>query len=566
MHAKPCSVLARLAVGYARRRRIRFAVRVHLEPLENRTLMAVTAALVGNTLDVDLTAGSDHARIQVTGSNTEVVDVNTSTTVFSTATSNVAAFDVDGNNSGGQQLTIQNSFTLSGGVDVAALATIQVSGSLTLGGSLALAAQTVNIAAAVSTATNNQPITITANAIAITTAISVSSGAGTITLQPDDDSDVIGLENTTTVGGVNCNANLNLSAGEIQALSSSGTVIIGRSTGTGPICIARRDPGGNVINLASEQFNLTIRGGATTFHNKLTLATDKTLTLLTGAISDNSNPASQEDINGTVSATVHITSTGSVSVDTSLGRYGTIAAGGSIDLSNTSAAGISPTLSLTGPISSSNNPISLANNATFAIIQNAGATVNAGTSTATITADSMTLADTITANGGVTLQPTTASRPIKLNNSAGSSDLELSAAELGQLSSTGTVTIGRSGGAGAIAIGGSGAIDLSGESFGLTLRGGTVAFANGLTLANDKTLTLNTAAVTSGVGVDVTIGGAGAVSASTSGAIGASGNPFSTAVATLSATTSGNNNMFLSETDSLTWNTSSADHSGGRPV
>ena len=547
MHAHSRRASARDAARCARRRRITSAVRAHVEAFEDRTLPAVTGALVGGTLDVDLTAAGDHARIQVTGSDTEVVDVNTSTTVFSTPTAGVTAFDVDGTNAGSQQVTIQNGHTLSGGVDVAAVATIQVNGSLTLSGSLALSAQTVNIAAAVSTATNNQPITITTNAIAISSGVSVSSGSGTITLQPDNDGDVIGLENTTTVGGVNCNANFNMTATEIQALSSSGTVIIGRSTGTGPICVARRDPGGDVINLGSEQFNLTLRGGATTFHNKLTLASNKTLTLLTGAISDNSNPAAQEDINGTVSATLHITSSGSVSVDTSLGRYGTIATSGSIDLSNTSAAGISPTLTLTGPINSSNNAITLANNATFTITQNAGATVNAGTSTVTITADSLALADTITADGGITLQPTTSGRPIKLNSSAGSSDLELSAAELSQLSSTGTVTVGRSGGTGAITVGSSSAIDLSGESFGLALRGGAVTFTNGVTLADDKTFTFNTGAITSGSGVDVVIGGAGSVSATASGAIGASGNPFATAVATLSATTSANNNMFLSE-------------------
>jgi len=169
-----------------------------------------------------------------------------------------------------------------------------------------------------------------------------------------------------------------------------------------------------------------------------------------------------------------------------------------------------------------------------------------GTFGLSVTADTIDIRQNITANGGITLQPATPSRSIGLNDPVG--DFNLSAAELGRLFSTGTVTIGVASGTGAVRIGGLGAIDLSNKAFGLTLRGGDVAFSSLLRIANSTTLLLSTGAVTSasGTGIDIR---AGTLWLDTQGVVGAANSPLTTALTNLRGTIDGD--LFIQENDGV---------------
>jgi len=113
----------------------------------------------------------------------------------------------------------------------------------------------------------------------------------------------------------------------------------------------------------------------------------------------------------------------------------------------------------------------------------------------------------------ITLRPVQATAPIALNGA--DATFSLSTADLGFLDASNGVIIGAVAGAtgGNISIGQSGAIDLSAETYDLTLRGNAVTFTNGITLGDNRTLTFNTGRVDgSNPAVDVTIrGGNGTV-------------------------------------------------------
>ncbi|MEP0881336.1 CHAT domain-containing protein [Trichocoleus sp. ST-U3] len=157
--------------------------------------------------------------------------------------------------------------------------------------------------------------------------------------------------------------------------------------------------------------------------------------------------------------------------------------------------------------------------------------------------------------GDITFQSTDPASTIGIGNGA-SGTFNLNTNELtNRLNSSGTVTIGKSGGTGAISIGssgGSGTIDLSSENFNLTLNGGAVTFIDGLIVDADKTLTLNTGAITSAAtGTDITIGETtGKLILNAKGAVGEATNPLSTKIDKL-AGTSVSNDVFLTNNGTL---------------
>jgi len=175
----------------------------------------------------------------------------------------------------------------------------------------------------------------------------------------------------------------------------------------------------------------------------------------------------------------------------------------------------------------------------------------------TLAADDLNLAaGSINAgSGSITLQPKTISRPIALNDTA-SGSLSLSLATLTALEKTGSVIIGKSGGTGAINIGSLGAIDLSGKNVNLTVRGGNVTFNNGITLAGNKVLTLNTTgAIASAASAAVTDVTAGTLVLNTNNTVGETSNPLSTAISKLTVS-SVSGNVFLNNNGTIDVDTS----------
>jgi adhesin/invasin len=224
---------------------------------------------------------------------------------------------------------------------------------------------------------------------------------------------------------------------------------------------------------------------------------------------------------------------------------------GAITTSNASldvtAAG---TLTLAGAIATGGGNISL-NPGTNAFADDAGGTINAGSGSVTVTADTIAaLAAAITGNGGITLQPKTAGVTIGLNDPTGS--FNLTKAEMLELSSTGTVTLGAAT-SGAVSVAGTGgALDLSSDPYNLMVRGGPLTFDGSLTV--DGTLTLATGAVTnkvSGGAADVLLGGASTLLLAISGDVGSAAANLITRVANLGASTVGGN-VFITNNGSLT--------------
>jgi len=93
---------------------------------------------------------------------------------------------------------------------------------------------------------------------------------GGITLQPAMPARTIRLNDST--------GDFNLSAAELNRLSSGGTVTIGAADGTGTIAI------GGLGQIGALNYALTLRGGEVRFSNTLRVSSARTLTLRTGAV------------------------------------------------------------------------------------------------------------------------------------------------------------------------------------------------------------------------------------------------------------------------------------------
>ncbi|QQS08001.1 MAG: filamentous hemagglutinin N-terminal domain-containing protein [Phycisphaerales bacterium] len=115
--------------------------------------------------------------------------------------------------------------------------------------------------------------------------------------------------------------------------------------------------------------------------------------------------------------------------------------------------------------------------------------INAGAGAVVLTTDSISVNSLVTGNAGISIAPFTAGRAIGLNGP--SSGLDLSQAEFDNLNSTGTVVIG-SASAGAITTNSGATLDLSAESYNLSLQGSSMTLGP-ITLATGRTLTLNSA-------------------------------------------------------------------------
>jgi len=183
-----------------------------------------------------------------------------------------------------------------------------------------------------------------------------------------------------------------------------------------------------------------------------------------------------------------------------------------------------------------------------------------GAGTVTLSSATIAIGAAVTGNGGINLYPNADGVGIELNN--GDTAFSLDETELQYLASTGTVTIGAASGTGsanAINIASAGAINLTGESFNLSLEGAgsAIAFnttaAGGLSLASGRTLTLAAGgAITSpGAGTsDISIAGTSILDLSSATSAGSLADPLRIAAATLRAPVSAGD-LYISATGAL---------------
>ena len=387
-------------------------------------------------------------------------------------------------------------------------------------------------------------ISITADQIALGNILG-NSGAGSITLQPTSDAVTIGLNDPA--------GTFNLSATELGNLSTTGTVTIGRVTGTGAITLG----GSGAINLWATSYNLTIEGASspiTLAANTLTLGAGKTLSFANGgAITVTSG-----------SPNISIAGAGTVAFP----QAGSVGASGNplvVNVANLGASTLTgglylqaqTNLTVSGAITTNNNPVEINTGAnTFS----SGFNIDAGTSTFTLTASDVNLTGgLITANGGIVFQPNTDGAAIYLNNAG--AGFSLDATELTtRINSTGTVTIGRATGTGTITIGGIGSINAGGESYNFTLRGASspVVFnfgaGNTFNLPNNRTFTINTGGPITSPGAataDITIGGTGSLSILSATTVGSSTDPLRIAVANITGIAA-NGDVYIEDADGFT--------------
>lgn len=129
-------------------------------------------------------------------------------------------------------------------------------------------AEEVTVNAAVTLA-DAKRLTVIADRLGIHKKLTAPAG---LTLQPRTPTQTVGLNDA---GG-----DFNLTLAELNNLATGGTVIIGADGGTGEITI------GSLGSIGSLNYGLTLRGGDVTFSNTLWVASNKSLKLSTGAVTN----------------------------------------------------------------------------------------------------------------------------------------------------------------------------------------------------------------------------------------------------------------------------------------
>lgn len=226
------------------------------------------------------------------------------------------------------------------GISNAELGRITTTGLLTLGGATNTGGITVGTNEAVSFGSRTLALTTggnlavnATNGISGTGALTLNAdtmalnggaiGGANITLQPNTLTQTIGLNDAAGV--------LNLTAAELQSLSSSGTVTIGAAGGTGAINIGSL----GAVDLSAANFALALRGGATVFGaGGLILPNNSTFTLAGTTVTGGSG--TDVRIGGATGA-LNLNVTGNTSLTTQIARLIPTTVGGNLTINNTGA-------------------------------------------------------------------------------------------------------------------------------------------------------------------------------------------------------------------------------------
>jgi len=375
-------------------------------------------------------------------------------------------------------------------------------------------------------------ITQTTDGITVGGTSSFTTGAAAITLTTASNN-FGGAVNLSNAGAFNVavtDANA-LTLGTIAIPSGNLTVI-----STGALNLGAGTLGGNL--------SATSNGGAISQTGVLAITGTSSITAGAAAISLSntgnnfggvvtlSNSGSGNEISlsdGSGNLTIgNISSAGVVGI-TASGAAGTL-------LFNGTYAGLTGSLSATAESSTGATALTISNpmaNITSATLVTDGAfTLGAGanlgntpgvpgtttTTSISLTADSLAALNASLTAQAIVLQPYTGTLSLGLNNAAAGYNVPASILTGGtqKIFAQNSLTLGSTTGTAGITIGNDGAVNLSGQTYSLGLRGlsGGVTFANTLTLPNNTTfdLSVGTSSVTGGAGTDLVIGGAGTVS------------------------------------------------------
>jgi CHAT domain-containing protein/uncharacterized protein YunC (DUF1805 family) len=373
------------------------------------------------------------------------------------------------------------------------------------------------------------------------TSASSSSNAGNITLN----------STSGTIGSGNLNASANNQGGAI-AVTATGNILSGNVTSA--------STSSNAGNITLNSTSGTIDSGnlnASANNQGGAIAVTATGNILSGNVTSASSSSNAGNI--TLNSTSGTIDSGNLNASANnqggaiaITATGDITTGGVQSNSTVSGSGGNITVNTTGGNASFGSLDSTSvNNAGGAIAITVPSRITAAninsnglpdTGNITLTSNEIDFTDTsVQGKGTLLLTPFTPGSAIAIGGPGSTTALDLTAAELNQLNGFTSVTIGETGASGTLSIGASGVIDLTSNIFDLTLNGGATTFANTLTVANDRTLTMNVGSVTSAPsGIDIAIGGTGLLSLSASGDVGTVANPLSTNISQLTTTVMGN--------------------------
>lgn len=300
----------------------------------NQTLTIDGTSAIGGNLSLTTSAGNISVpALTLGGTTASFTTQGTDDDITVGTLTGPTIFNVNTTGSGGNA-------TIAGAGNLTINAAVAGTLSFTSGGTTDITA-TAPLTLGASTSANT--LSVTAPDLSLVGAVTVTTGD--VTLQPDNDADTVGIN---SIG-----QDFTLSSADLLNIASTGRVTIGRSTGTGLISLG----GAGAVNLAATNYNLTIRGGAMTFANALTLNNSRNLTLAVASITD-SNVGTDFTSSG---GSLTLNTTGAASLDAAIATLNASTVGGLLDLANTgnldvamlSAAGL--ILDTTGTINFTGN-------------------------------------------------------------------------------------------------------------------------------------------------------------------------------------------------------------------
>ncbi len=497
----------------------------------NSTVVAGTGAINmasatdgAGSFSLDLQNGAATGTVTFTG-NVTINDLNTFSSGYSVVfqgASNTIDTDTDFLNTGG--LTLGNggdSLTFDGG-----LSTTAVTGGTTVNGDIITSNDQIDFGAVT---LGGASVIDSAGAIINITSV---TGAGN-TLGLDG-----GATGAITVSGAVDNILL-LTVTDSASMTFAGTVGAGTSgavtlTNTAGTVSFQNNTDITTLTTTGQGYNLSFTGTATSISNTAVFNNTGTLTLgnagdtltFPGGLDSSGGPVGTISVGGTINANggndiiLESDDTITVTAPMSVNGAGTVSLSAADGISLTAAESDISTVGRTVTINADND----GNNTGDWTQSDAGSAVTSSGGAVSITAADIALTGTISSGAGdITLRPSTDARTIALNDATGSFSLD--AAELTQLDSSGTVTVGRTTGTGTISVGSAGTLNLSGETYDLTLEGATSVTdfnfggGNTLTLVNGGTLDLAAGGNVTASGVtDVTISG-GTLQLSSAGSV-----------------------------------------------
>ena len=347
--------------------------------------------------DISLTgtgngSGSGSQGIQMGSSNVESQDA---ALVESTGTGNITLTGTGA--SGAEGILLENSSIInSGGGNISLTGTSSELSGIFIGGGYGdgdfeTVPSQIN--------SREGDITLTADEIDLEAGSSIT-GTGNLLLQPFNPTQGIEL------GGPEVTGNLDLTVAELGRLDGFSTVTIGQTNGSGAINIGSAGP----IDLSSKTFDLTLRGGDTTFNNGITLRENGTLTLITNAGGTVTSPFTGTDITIGGDGTLVLNTSGSVGevgnpLETAISQFTATSVQGNLFLRNDAALDLG-TSSITGNLDIT---------ATTGNISDRGPVTVGGNSSFT----------TSEANADIELDQLNASGPISLNTNGQEGDARI---------------------------------------------------------------------------------------------------------------------------------------------